>query len=115
VTNHEFETHSLFRNDGAGLFTDHSWEPDPSEAWVDQVDYYGVATGIYFETPLTLADASTSSLVFTSTFALRYALGVGTTLRAVADPAGIHTDPGHVAIDLTFHELGLHIGSGLRF
>lgn len=100
---------------GAGVFTDNSWEPDPTEAWVDQVDFYGLATGIYFETPIALRDNDASSLIFTSTIGLRYALGLGTTLRARATPFGIDTDPGRVAIDLTFHELGIHVGSGLRF
>ena len=46
---------------------------------------------------------------------LRYALGLGTTLRAVADPTGVHTDPAMKPLDITFHEIGLHVGSGLRF
>lgn len=109
---------------GAGLFTDRSWEPRPKEAWVDRVNYYGVATGVYFETPLKVVavpaeegeDAGTKdSLVFTSVFGLRYAVGFGETLRAVADPTGVHTDPSRTMIDLTFHEISLHIGTGLRF
>jgi len=101
---------------GAGLFTDRSWEPEPSAAWQERVHYYGLSAGIYFETPLLLADRSRAdSLVFTSTIGLRYALGVGSTLRAVADPAGIRTDPEDAEVDLVFHEISLHVGSGLRF
>lgn len=104
---------------GAGLFTDRSWEPRPKEAWVDRVNYYGIATGFYFETPLKLvvdaAGNTKDSLVFTSVFGLRYAVGFGETLRAVADPTGVHTDPSLTMIDLTFHEFSLHVGSGLRF
>jgi hypothetical protein len=101
---------------GAGLFTDRSWEPKPTVAWVDQVHFYGVAGGVYFETPLTLASgADSDSLVLTSTLGLRYALGFGRTLRAVADPTGVRTDPSTTMVDLTFHEIGLHVGSGLSF
>ena len=101
---------------GTNLFTDRSFEPPPTAAWAERVNYYGLATGLYLETPLSLANNDrASSLVFTSTFALRYAIGFGETLRAVADPAGVRTDPTHTRIDLTFHEISLHIGSGLRF
>lgn len=101
---------------GAGIFTDQSPEPPPVAAWTDKVDFYGLAGGVYFETPLALAPGNdASSLVFTTTLGLRYALGLGTTLRAVADPTGVHTDPAMKPLDITFHEIGLHVGSGLRF
>jgi hypothetical protein len=100
---------------GAGVFTDRSWEPEPRQAWIDQVHYYGAATGVTFETPLTLADREHDPLIFTSTFALRYAVGLGHTPRAVADENGIRTDPSLTEIDLTFHEVSLHVGSALHF
>ncbi len=101
---------------GAGVFTDRSWEPRPTEAWRDRVNYYGVATGVLLETPLPLAGRPESdALVFTSTFALRYAVGIGETPRAVADPLGFRTDEPLHRLDLVFHEISLHVGSGLRF
>jgi len=101
---------------GLGLFTDRSWEPEPTEAWSDRVHYYGVASGVRVSTPLRLAPGEKAeSLVFTTVIGLRYALGIGQTLRAVADPSGVHTDPTMTRIDLLFHELSLHVGSGLHF
>lgn len=101
---------------GLGLFTDRSWEPRPEEAWTDRVHYYGVASGVRFSSTLGLAAGEKAdSLVFTTVVGLRYALGVGETLRAVADPSGVHTDPTMTRIDLLFHELSLHVGSGLHF
>lgn len=101
---------------GAGLFTDRSWDPRPTEAWSDRVNYYGVAAGVTLETPLRLSEhPDVDSLIFMSTFGVRYAIGFGETLRAVADPSGIRTDPTMTRLDLVFHEISLHVGSGLRF
>lgn len=101
---------------GLGVFSDRSWEPRPTRIWTDRVHYYGVAGGVRFSTPLALAPGEKAdSLVFTTVLGLRYALGVGETLRAVADPGGVNADPTMTHIDLTFHEISLHVGSGLHF
>ncbi len=101
---------------GAGLFTDRSAVPTLTEGGVDQTHYYGVAAGFHTETPINVRESDgAETLVFTSTFGVRYALGVGTALRAELRPDGVVTDPLMAELDLLFHEISLHVGSGLRF
>ena len=58
-------------------------------------------------------DADT--LVFSSTFALRYAVGVGEVGGLSLDPRdGTFADPSPV-LGATIHELSLHVGSALYF
>lgn len=110
---------------GAGLFTDNSPRSKPDDFLVEDVDYYGLTAGLELRTVLDVVEQGADEdrpagepteqelLVFSTTFALRYALGVGQvgTLRYdVVD--GEFVFP---AADVIYHEIALHVGAGLEF
>lgn len=100
---------------GFGAFTDHSEGEPIAELGQTRVDFYGVTAGFEFRTPHALGAAEQGrSLVFSTTFALRYAAGVGEVGGLRFDPTrGTHRDT--VPVDTTIHEASLHIGSALYF
>jgi hypothetical protein len=110
---------------GVGLFTDNSPHPRPDDFLVEDVDYYGVAAGLELRTVLDVIEQGAAEerpagepaehelLVFSTTVALRYALGIG-------QVGALHYDAidGEFEIptaDVIFHEISLHIGAGLEF
>ncbi len=102
---------------GLGAFTDLSGEDEPDELWETQVDFYGGTAGMTFSTAHLLADGSESDdLVFSTTLALRYAVGVGRVGGQLFRPlaSGGETSVPNV-VDVVFHELGVHLGSAVYF
>ena len=100
---------------GAGFFTDHSENSPIDELGATHVDFYGVSLGLEFQTPHELGEGERApDLVFSTTAALRYAVGVGQVGGLLFDPQrGLERDT--VPIGTTIHEIGLHIGSALYF
>jgi hypothetical protein len=102
---------------GFGLFTDRSGQPVSWQVVSVQGDFYGATAGIEYSNEHALAaNERASSLVFSSVFALRYAYSPGKFGTLVVDPGQLtqmpfSSQPGA----LTVHELGLYVGSGLRF
>jgi hypothetical protein len=103
---------------GGGLFTDQSPAPDLKEFGDSRINYYGATIAMDMGTPYGIyaKDGKTferpRSLVFGTTVALSYALGLGMVNRAELSP----TNPDLVRInptDVTAHEITLHIGSTL--
>lgn len=102
---------------GGGLFTDRSPDKPPEAVGEFDVDYYGATVGFTLRTQLGLVDdARPDGLTMSSTFALRYAVGIGeaggVTFQPLQGPEGTSVPR---LISVIFHELGLHIGSSLRF
>ncbi|MCZ7679942.1 MAG: hypothetical protein M5U28_14745 [Sandaracinaceae bacterium] len=100
---------------GFGAFTDHSEGQPIEELGQTRVDFYGVTSGFEFRTPHALGAAEQGrSLVFATTFAVRYAYGAGEVGGLRFDPTrGTHRDTVSVATNI--HEVSLHIGSALYF
>lgn len=100
---------------GAGVFTDHSeWTPI-RELGETRIDFYGVTAGLEYRTPHVLGEnESADSLVFSTTVALRYAVGLGEVGGLRFDPQ-FGTTGATVPISTTVHEASLHIGSALYF
>lgn len=100
---------------GFGLFTDRSAEPTPREFGDQRVDFWGVSLGLERRTVIaTDKTDDPEGLVLVSTIAVRYAIGFGQAGGAVIDlfSGGPERE---LTVDVTHHELGLHIGSGLLF
>jgi hypothetical protein len=108
---------------GVGLFTDHSPYASADSFGHEKIDFYGLTVGLQLESPFRIladpdadADEEPDRIVFSSTWALRYAVGVGEVRGLVYDAtelgAPAFSEP---LIDVTYHELGLHIGSSLAF
>ncbi|MGM0578431.1 MAG: OmpP1/FadL family transporter [Myxococcota bacterium] len=100
---------------GFGAFTDRSAEPDPEDFAELHVDFYGVTTGVHWETAHRLADdEETPDFVLSTTVGLRYAYGTGDIGSLLVDFA---TDEvaSFPAESLTVHEVSLHLGSGIWF
>ncbi|MGE0792232.1 MAG: hypothetical protein AB7S26_41550 [Sandaracinaceae bacterium] len=100
---------------GAGVFTDQSEQSPIQDLGQTRVDFYGVSGGVEVRTPHRLGEGeSADELVFSTTIALRYAVGVGEVGGLLFDPANGLTQQ-TVAVQTTIHEFGLHIGSALYF
>lgn len=100
---------------GAGLFTDLSEQSPIDDLGQTRVDFYGLSGGFEYRTPHLLdEEESADNLVFSTTVAVRYAVGVGEVGGLLFDPQrGIQQAT--VPVDTTIHEVGLHIGSALYF
>jgi hypothetical protein len=100
---------------GAGMFTDQSEQSPIADLGETRVDFYGLSGGLELRTPHDLAASEDApNLVFSTTIAVRYALGVGEVGGLLFDPQrGI--EQATVPVDTTIHEVGLHIGSALYF
>ena len=102
---------------GAGLFTDLSPVGRIQTYGETRIDFLGGSLGFELHTPHRMADGEQApTIVFSQTFALRYALGIGTigglrfdTTRMAGDEVSIQ------GTRTTVHELALHVGSGLDF
>lgn len=121
---------------GGGLFTDRSNIPVQSSRGteIDRVDhigsarinYYGGMFGVEYrrryaqkderDSDPGMARPKDSGLEFSTTIALRYALGRGTVQGARIEPLSAGPiDYQPIATDTTVHELNLHIGSAVYF
>lgn len=100
---------------GFGAFTDHSDRSPIAELGQTRVDFYGVTVGLEYRTRHDLGAAEQGkSLIFSTTFALRYAYGSGEVGGLLFDPTrGTQRDT--VAIRTHIHEAGLHVGSAVYF
>ncbi|MFK7984552.1 MAG: OmpP1/FadL family transporter [Sandaracinaceae bacterium] len=100
---------------GGGFFTDISEGRPIRELGETQVDFYGLTAGFEFRTPHSLGpDEDVDTIVFSTTAALRYAVGVGEVGGLLFDPnQGTRRDT--VPVGTTIHEVGLHLGSALYF
>jgi hypothetical protein len=85
------------------------------------VDYYGVSCGWKRINRVRLrAEEKTSSITFSTTIALRYALGVGEATRIRFD---FRNTPGSGTIgrvdseivDVLFHDFSVYLGTGFEF
>lgn len=100
---------------GFGLFTDRSEGSPIRELGETRVDFYGLSAGLEYRTPHRLNEEEGGrTMVFSTTFALRYAFGLGEVGGLRFDPTR-GTDPETVPVGTTIHELGLHVGSALYF
>jgi hypothetical protein len=100
---------------GFGAFTDHSEGLPIDQLGQTRVDFYGLAAGLEYRTPHRLGpEEGSRTLVFSTTFAVRYAFGVGEVAGLRFDPTR-GTEPDTVALRTTIHEASLHIGSALYF
>ncbi len=102
---------------GVGAFTDRSPEGTPDGLLASRLDFYGGTVGVRLDHPHALGPSEpASSVIFSTTLALRYAYGTGEVggVRFSAMPTGGDVGANRV-VDATVHELGLHIGSTLYF
>lgn len=102
-------------NVGFGAFTDHSEGSPIAELGQTRVDFYGLTAGLEYRSRYQLGGADEDrSIVFSTTFALRYAYGGGTVGGLRFDPArGTHRDT--VSIHTRIHEATLYVGSAVYF
>lgn len=104
---------------GAGLFTDRAATETTEGSFVSKrSNFYGGSLGLRFSNEHYLAESeSADSLVFSSTFALRYAHAVSTSDALVVDPSQDRIDQlfqmGEAPLDV--HELSFYVGGGLSF
>lgn len=100
---------------GGGLFTDLSPIDRIQTYGETRIDFLGGSIGFELHTPHRMAEGEQApTIVFSQTFALRYALGMGTIGGLRFDS----TQPEVTAINATrttVHELALHLGSALDF
>ncbi len=97
---------------GAGVFTDRSPFRDPSVQRERSLDFYGGTVGVEFGNTLTVSNGPAPELSFATTLGLRYAYGTGEIKALQVDADG---GIGSVPTTLTVHEIGVNIGSTLRF
>ena len=103
---------------GGGLFTDLAGARPLTTIGSYRLNFYGGTVGGELRTPIALRRGRTgaTSLIFTTTLALRYAVGFGESMGYSLQPQATD-NPGfgeHIS-DVTFHELTAHIGSSLYF
>lgn len=100
---------------GVGIFTDNSQKRKPTELGDLEINYYGLTFGTELLTPIKRGDDN--PIVFLTTFAARYALGIGNAggldFDAVKD--GNISDAKIISCRSYFHELSLYIGTSLFF
>lgn len=110
---------------GGGVFTDRA-SIFGSGGFDLFVDYYGASLAATLSTPVGLRESdeegAPDKLIFRTTIALRYAVGVGLAAGSFADIASIDADPEDTPAFgfgedqyVVFHEVALYIGSGLDF
>ncbi len=106
---------------GAGVFSDRSGEALPSVFPDTRVDYYGISMGWKQKNRVRLRDGEdASSLLFSTTIALRYALGLGDGARIRFDfrdapNTGLVERIDDERVDVVHHELSLYLGTGFEF
>jgi len=102
---------------GFGLFTDRASQAVSWQVVSLRGDFYGATAGLEYSNEHLLAPGErASSLSFTTVFALRYAYSDGQFGTLLVDAAKLSGSPfGSSEGTLRVHELGLYVGSGLRF
>lgn len=102
---------------GFGLFSDRASQAVSWQVIRVRGDFYGATAGIEYTHEHSLAAGErASSLVFNTAFALRYAYAPGEFGTLLVDPTKLPQAPfTSQAGKLSIHELGLYVGSGLRF
>lgn len=107
---------------GGGLFTDRSGVAATSSATngsTENRDFYGATFGIEHVKVRRLAEGEdAAALRFVSTYALRYAFAVGNVGGVLVDPSFDARTLGAIEanrVRAVTHDLGLYIGSSLRF
>jgi hypothetical protein len=102
---------------GFGVFTDRASQAVSWQVVSVRGDYYGVTAGLEYTNPhLLAASERASSIEFTSVVALRYAYSAGDFGTLLVDAAKLPDQAFESRRGrLTVHELGLYVGSGLRF
>ena len=102
---------------GAGLFTDLSPIRRIQTYGETRIDFLGGSLGFEMHTPHRMAEGEQApTIVFSQTFALRYALGIGSIGGLRFDTT--QPDDSQVSVNATrttVHELALHVGSALEF
>lgn len=97
---------------GAGVFSDQRSAKDNSV-------FYGGTVGLKISNEHLLADGEAAdSLIFSSVFALRYAYGMTDSEHVTVDPSADLVGSFETGIEenaLETHEIGLHVGSTLKF
>jgi hypothetical protein len=106
---------------GFGLFTDRSTAGPPAAFPDYRVDYYGVSGGWRRLNTVRLHPGEpSSSLTFSTTIAVRYALGLGQSTRIRFDFRDTPST-GDVArvddelVNVVYHDLSVYLGSGFEF
>ena len=101
---------------GGGLFTDRSQNVDPRDLGETKIHFYGGSFGGQFRTAHDVEqeddEEEDRGLVFSTTIALRYAIGLGDIGGLTFSPA---VPPELTVADVTVHEVSVHIGSALDF
>jgi len=105
---------------GLGAFSDRSGAAAPVAFPDFRVDYYGVSGGWKHHSSVRLSGESVATLQFSTTIAVRYAVGLGESTRIRFDFADTPStgQVGRIAterVDVTYHEVSLYIGSGFEF
>jgi len=106
---------------GAGLFTDRTGAAAPAAFPDARVDYYGISGGWRRLNTVRLRTGEpASTLRFSTTVAVRYALGTGESTRIRFDfrdtpMTGMVGRADAERGDVTYHELSLYVGSGFEF
>jgi hypothetical protein len=101
---------------GAGVFSDRATHSSvPRTLGGDRVDYYGFTGGVELLTPLALHEKDgRTSLVLSTTLALRYALGLGHARGVDINFADNNPLPPRL-VSVVYHEIVPYIGSGVLF
>ena len=101
---------------GFGLFTDNSPFAGVEFLGDEQMDFYGGTFGVEIQTPHQLGEREDAqTLVFSTTIALRYAVGVGQAAGLSLDPRTGQFSEIDPVLGSTQHEASLHLGSALLF
>ncbi len=106
---------------GIGVFSDRSGAARPAVFPDSRVDYYGLSTGWKQKNLVRLHDGEqASTLSFTTTIAVRYALGLGQSTRIRFDfrdtpDTGVVGRVDDERVGVVYHELSLYLGTGFEF
>jgi hypothetical protein len=102
---------------GVGLFTDRASQAVSWQVVSVRGDFYGATFGVEYKNPhLLAAGERADSLEFNTVVALRYAYSAGDFSTLLVDASKLAGSPfGSTQGELNVHELGLYVGSGLRF
>lgn len=104
---------------GGGLFTDLSPNREPTAFTETDVDFFGATVGVELLSDHKLGSGEpTDRLSFSTSFGLRYALGLGSVGGLAVrfyepdSPGELVSEP---VVDMTVHEISLELGSALYF
>jgi hypothetical protein len=97
---------------GAGLFTDRSPYRAPEVVGPRGLDFYGATVGVEFGNTHTVVNGPAPALTFATTLGLRYAYGLGELDTVLID---LQNNPSVASGAITVHEVGVNLGSTLRF